>query len=123
MKKLLFLLTTAAILTTKAVTFEWDLSPDPTVKGYRLYWGAESNVFSTSRPAGSTNFFTLTNTLFAPNIPYYFVVVATNAWNIESLPSNTVVWTNVVPPSPPKNLHVSIMTNAVLGAGISTLKP
>lgn len=123
MKKLLSFLTIITALASQAVIFEWDMSPDPLVKGYRMYWGTETNVFTVSRPAGSTNNFSFTNSLFAPNIPYYFVVVATNAWNIESLPSNTVVWTNVVPPSPPKNLRVSIVTNTVLGAGLSTLKP
>lgn len=121
MKKLLSLLTAVATLASQAVTFEWDLSPDPTVKGYRMYWGSESNVFTVSRPAGSTNNFTFTNTLFTPNIPYYFVVVATNVINIESLPSNTVVWTNVVPPSAPKNLRVSVVTNTA--GPINALKP
>lgn len=108
-KKILSLLVAALAFTANSVTFEWDHSPDPLVTGYRLYWGTSSNTFTMSRPSlGRTNAITILDTNFTANVPQYFVVVATNAAGIESLPSNTVIWTNIVPPSAPKNLRIIV---------------
>lgn len=121
MKKLLSLLIAVATLTAQSVTFEWNVSPDPLVKGYRLYWGTNAESFTTSRPAGSANFFTVTNSLFAPNVPYFFVLTATNAANVESLPSNMVSWTNTTIPDAPKNFRVVVVTNTA-GGTVNTLQ-
>lgn len=111
MKKILA--TISAILvaySVNSVTFEWGHSPDPLVTGYRLYWGASSNIFTQSRPSlGRTNAITITDATFPANVGQYFVVVATNAAGIESLPSNTVLWTNIVKPSPPTNLRAIVI--------------
>lgn len=84
-------------LSTYSVTFEWDHSPDPTVTGYRLYWGTNSSVYVFSKGVSkATNAITITNSSFIPDIPYFFTVTATNVVGIESLPSNVVCWTNIV---------------------------
>lgn len=94
-------------MSVSSVTFEWDHSPDPLVTGYRLYWGTSPDAFTTSRPSsGRTNAITVLDTTFKINVPHYFVVVATNAAGIESLPSNTVAWTNIVLPSRLVNLRL-----------------
>lgn len=110
MKKTLSLIATLLTLNAQPVTFEWDHSPDPLVTGYRLYWGVETNVYTSSRGISrATNAITILDSTFTPNTPYFFTVVATNVIGIESLPSNVVGWTNIVVPSPVKNFRVVVV--------------
>lgn len=71
-----------------AVTFEWDHSPDPTVVGYRLYWGRSPGVYDSSVMVAKTNAVTVANP--APGVTNFYTVTARNAAGIESLPSNEV---------------------------------
>ncbi len=75
----------------------WDVSPDPTVTGYRMYRSLGTSAF-TAVGTTAANVATFTTT-FDTNQVSRFYVVAYNASNIESLPSNIVTNTpNVTPP-------------------------
>jgi hypothetical protein len=71
---------------TRAVSLEWDASPDATVTGYIVYYGTESGRYGSSTNVG--------NQLQArvdgleTGRRYYFVVTAYNAEGLESVPSN-----------------------------------
>lgn len=93
-----FFVVLAVRLFAATVTLEWDHSPDPTVTGYRLY-GRTGEVYTMSWTAPRrTNAITASNLLSL--VTYRFVVVATNVFNIESLPSNEVSVTHGGPSTP-----------------------
>lgn len=98
MKKFLFSLLTSAAMVYSAIAAQlaWDASPDPTVTGYKMYRSLGTNDFIAigSGPATTLTF----TTTFDTNQVSRFYVTAFNAQNIESVPSNIVTNTPVVPP-------------------------
>lgn len=116
---LLTLLLLAPILSAQTnslrdIFLEWDNSPDPTVTGYRIYWGGVTNV-------GTNKLYVYTNTVDAklgdsnvlayltskgyviaatstvsavsnlmPRLTYFFYVTAYEAAGLESDPSNVI---------------------------------
>lgn len=78
------------------VTLAWDPSPDPTVAGYRLYYGVASGTYTNVIDAGNRTSATASNLVFG--VTYYFAVTAYDASGVESLPSNEVSYEA---PSPP----------------------
>ena len=80
----LFLLTPDA----KSVTLAWDVDSDPTVVGYRLYYGTSSGSYTQNTDAGNGTTVTVTNLVLGHT--YFFVVRAYNALGLESPPSNEV---------------------------------
>jgi hypothetical protein len=75
-----------ALVTSPTVTVVWDASPDPSVVGYRVYFGIESERY--------TNSVTVTNALqvtiggLVPGTIYYFAATAFDAAGMESDLSN-----------------------------------
>ena len=110
MKLLFSILFLACGLAARAVTFEWDASPDQWVTGYRLYTHTNSMAAGTNLAtaivkidAGTNLTATVTN--LAPG-RYYFVATAYTAYNLESPPSNEIILS--VPVQPP-NLRTVIV--------------
>lgn len=71
------------------VTLAWEGSLDPTVTGYRLYYGSESGIYTSTIDVGNQTFTTVSIPQDAR--PYYFVVTAYTYTGVESLPSAEVV--------------------------------
>ena len=80
----LFLLTPDA----KSVTLAWDVDSDPTVVGYRLYYGTSSGSYTQNTDVGNGTTVTITNLVVG--FTYFFVVRAYNSFGLESPPSNEV---------------------------------
>ncbi|HMP84386.1 MAG TPA: fibronectin type III domain-containing protein, partial [Verrucomicrobiota bacterium] len=81
----------AAAFTTNAVTLAWEPSPDSSVTGYKIYYGAASGVYTNSVDVGGSTSGEV-NGLVA-GVTYYFVVTAYTVAGVESLPSNEVSYT------------------------------
>ena len=109
-RTLSILLVLASTWCARAVTLEWDASPDVWVTGYRLYTHTNSMAAGTNlatavvRIDAGTNL-TATVTNLAPG-RYYFVATAYTADNLESPPSNEIVLS--VPVQPP-NLRTVVV--------------
>ena len=83
----------ALLASTKAFTISWDGSPDPTVLGYRVYYGTSSGNYTSTIDAGKA-----TKVIIADppaGVTYYAVVTAYAAASIESLPSLEVSYTGI----------------------------
>lgn len=74
--------------TNVVLSVAWDASIDPTVIGYRAYWGPAGNLTNVV-DVGSTNFCTLTLPLGGPT---WIGVTAYDTVGLESLMSNLIHW-------------------------------
>lgn len=81
----------------RAVTLEWDPSPDAWVAGYAIHYGTASGAYAVRLELGNRTSATITN--LTPGTTYYFVATAYTFDGQESLPSNEVSYT--VPDGPP----------------------
>ena len=64
------------------ITLAWDPSPDPSVTGYKIYYGGESGVYTNSIDAGNVTSNIVTSLL--PGVTYYFSASAYDATALES---------------------------------------
>ncbi len=100
---LLFHTKTHALPTTPigSLSLAWDASSDPSVMGYRLYQGSQSQVYTSVTDVGSLT--TATMSGLAPGLTYYFAVTAYDSSGFESAFSGeisyTVPTTSVIPPN------------------------
>lgn len=67
------------------VTLAWDASTTPDVKGYRVKYGKVSGIYDVTIDVGNVLQYTVTN--LVAGTMYYFVVVAYDAMDVESVPS------------------------------------
>jgi len=74
-----------------SVTLAWDVSAEPGIAGYRLYYGTSSGNYSQVIDVGNTTVATVSN--LAAGQTYYFVVTDYNTVGLESAPSNQVSFT------------------------------
>lgn len=65
-------------------TFAFDASPDASVTGYKLHWGADANNLGNIVDVGLSR----TNTIEHDSYPIHAMATAYNAAGIESVPSN-----------------------------------
>lgn len=89
------LLSAAAPGATPSVTLAWDASPDPSVTGYRIYFGVKSVMYTNSAAVGNVLTATLTN--LNPATTYYFAATAYDASGTESPFSNEASYTTSTP--------------------------
>jgi hypothetical protein len=110
-----------SITLSSAVTLEWDAPtpPDPTIVGYRLYWGTVSGLPGDFQDAGMSLTTTVSDDTFPFGVTIYFVARSYNAQGVESVSSNEVPWSRPMPtptptptpsptPQPPENLHLKL---------------
>ncbi len=73
------------------VTLAWDRSPDSSVTGYRIYYGAASGNYTNSVAVGNAT----TNAVqgLTSGVTYFFAVTAYNASGLESSFSNETSYT------------------------------
>jgi hypothetical protein len=91
------------------VVLAWDISPDPEVTGYRVYYGTASRTYTNSVEAGNA----LTNTVagLVSGVTYFFAVTAYNASGLESDYSREVRY---APGLSPVRLHLATAGQVVL---------
>lgn len=70
------------------VTLAWDPNAEPDVAGYRLYYGAGGDEFSTVLNTGNVTNYTVAD--LEPGVTYAFYVTCYNTSGLESEPSNVV---------------------------------
>jgi len=117
-----------SITMSSAVTLEWDAPApvDPTIVGYRLYWGTVSGLPADFQDAGMSLTATVPDDHFPFGVTIYFVARSYNAQGVESVNSNEVQWTRAMPtptptpapsptPQPPENLRFKL--TVVNGSG------
>lgn len=67
---------------TYSVTVAWDPNPEPTVIGYRAYYGVASRVYTNIVDVGNTTSVTLSG--LAEGTRYYFAITAYDILGLES---------------------------------------
>jgi hypothetical protein len=72
------------------VTLAWDPNPESDISGYRLYYGLSSGSYFTNVFVGNVTNYTVLE--LAEGVTYYFAVTAINTANLESDPSNDVLY-------------------------------
>lgn len=85
--------TISAGTNTGSLSLAWDRSPDVSVVGYRIYWGAASRTYTNSATVGNVTNCTITGLDVGVN--YYFAATAYNSSGGESQHSNEA--TGIVP--------------------------
>src|SRR5947199_1706688 len=73
------------------LTLAWDPSPDPSITGYRLYQGGESQIYTNVIDVGTADTATITG--LDPQVTYYFAVTAYDATGLESAFSGEISYT------------------------------
>jgi len=86
---ILFYMITCGAALARDVKFSWDASDDPTVTGYKVYWGDASRTYSNNADSGSRTDYTLTG--LEDGKAYYFTTTAYNSSGTESDYSNEVI--------------------------------
>ena len=81
------------------VTIGWDASTDPSVTGYKLYYGTSSRNYHAVIEAGNKTTCTISG--LPDGSTYYLAVTSYYASGIESLYSDEVVYNSANPASPP----------------------
>ena len=92
------------------LTLAWDPSPDPSITGYRLYQGGESQIYTNVMDVGTADTATITG--LDPEVTYYFAVTAYDATGLESAFSGEISYTvpamAVLPPTLVANLSLAV---------------
>lgn len=106
---------------TVSVSLTWDRSPDPSVTGYKVYWGTNSGGFSPARSLNVGTNVVATVTNLTANTKYYFTATAYNAPGLESDYAAEINYTpfNSPPTNAPTNLRVMFQ----MQVGFSPLGP
>ena len=89
----------------QSVTLAWDVDTDPTVVGYRLYYGTSSGSYTQSSDVENRTTATISD--LAVGYTYFFVVRAYNALGLESPPSNELSFTPNANPAVPASSFFS----------------
>jgi hypothetical protein len=72
------------------IALAWDASPDPTVTGYRVFFGVQPSTYTNSVSFGNVTCGTISN--LARATTYYFAATAHDAAGVESPLSNETFW-------------------------------
>jgi hypothetical protein len=101
-----------------SITLAWDPSPDPSVVGYKVYWGVATRNYTNSLSAGSATTLTISNLVVGPT--YYFAATAYDTNGIESDYSVEASGAVVLPNQQP-TLNVISPVTINEGAGTQTV--
>ena len=86
----LFLLT-APVCPAADITLAWDPNPEPTVEGYRVYYGTSSYYYTFVVDAGDQTVITISGLL--PGVTYFFSATAYSTTGDESFFSGEIAYT------------------------------
>jgi Fibronectin type III domain len=84
-------------IATGSVRLTWNPSTDPSVAGYKIYYGVASRAYTDAIPVGNTTNVTISN--LVDGTTYYFAATAYNALGQESPFSNEAVYTIPLTPT------------------------
>jgi hypothetical protein len=87
----LFFATTPDVCAAE-VTLAWDPNPEPSVQGYRVYYGKASGFYSSVFDAGNRTDCVITG--LEPGVTYYFACTAYSATGDESNFSGEIIYTS-----------------------------
>ena len=73
------------------VRLAWDANPDPTITGYRIYYGTATGYYTNAVDAGNQTALTITGLL--PGVTYYFAATDYSDEGYESYFSSEVSYT------------------------------
>lgn len=76
------------VLQAASVTLTWSPSIDPTVVGYKIYYGVASGVYTNSVDVGNVTNYTITG--LADDTTYYFAATSYDSNGVESDFSNEI---------------------------------
>jgi fibronectin type 3 domain-containing protein len=95
------------------LTLAWDANSEPTLAGYKVYWGTSSANYSWSADAGARTTYTVVE--LSPGATYYFAATAYDSARSESSFSSEKAYT-----VPATCTNTITPTSQVLGAGGGT---
>src|SRR4051812_221038 len=101
---------------SEAVTLGWDASPDPTVTGYKLYYGAGTRNYTNSINTGTATTGVVSG--LVSGVTYYFAATAYAASGAESDYSAEVSYTAPAAPNTPPT--ISALANQTINKNLST---
>jgi len=101
------------------VNLAWDASPDPTVVGYRVYYGGASGNYTNSFAVGPVTTAGVSNLVVGRT--YYFSATAFDSAGVESDFSNEASFTPVPPPNQVPTLNPLANLTINEGAGLQTV--
>ena len=102
------------------VTLAWDANPEPSIQGYRVYYGKTSGSYTSVFDAGNS-----TDCVIAgldPGVTYYFACTAYGTTGDESDFSGEIIYTSSSEPSPPSGNFVAVkcfIATAAYGSGLA----
>jgi hypothetical protein len=82
-----------------AVNLTWDASVSPEVTGYKLHYGTESGVYTTTIDVGNVLTYTIDDGMFTPGSTQYIAATAYAPDVDDSGYSNEVTYTVSTPPT------------------------
>jgi fibronectin type 3 domain-containing protein len=85
------MLIASSVLQAASVSLSWSPSIDPTVVGYKIYYGVASGDYTNSIDVGNVTNVVITN--LADNTTYYFAATSYDINDVESVFSNEIVLT------------------------------
>ena len=110
----------ASAVDSTSVVLAWDPSPDPGIRGYKIYRTENSGSFPSPALNGSTlvTGSTFTDSTGQAGRTYYYAVTAVSSTGLESNRSNTVQATIVAPaPAPPAPMPPPLNLAPAVSAG------
>jgi hypothetical protein len=115
---ILSLLSPVPALQAAQVTLAWD--PEPSVQGYRVYYGTTSGVYTGVVDAGSRTDCVISE--LEPGVTYYFACTAYSATGEESSFSNEIIYTSNTGSSASSGNYVAVkcfIATAAYGSGLA----
>lgn len=111
---LLLALSSLTSFAAPSITLAWDPSADPSVVGYKVYYGVGTRNYTNSLSAGSATTFTVSNLVIGRT--YYFAATAYDTNGIESDYSSEVSGSVVLPnQAPTLNVIANVTINESAG--------
>jgi ACR3 family arsenite efflux pump ArsB len=99
----------ASVHAVQSVALAWSASTDPTVAGYNLYYGGDSQTYTNTVAVGDVTSATVSGLL--PGATYFFAATAVNNVGLESVFSNEISYQ-----VPASNLPTVALTSPLDGA-------
>lgn len=85
-----FFLLTASVCPAAEITLAWDPNPEPTVEGYRVYYGTSSYYYTFVVDVGNQTVITISGLL--PGVTYFFSATAYSTTGDESFFSGELAY-------------------------------
>jgi hypothetical protein len=102
------------------VTLAWDSNPEPSVQGYRVYYGKASGFYTSVFDAGNRTDCVIAG--LEPGVTYYFACTAYSATGDESNFSGEIIYTSNTDSSKSSGNFVAIkcfIATAAFGSGLA----